>query len=55
MPVSIMTPSADRREQLNYANDWLLVFLDETGNETFAGTQPYFGIGGCAVLGAHYE
>jgi len=42
-------------QELKYANDWLLVFLDETGHETFAGNQPYYAVGGCAVLGAHYE
>lgn len=41
--------------ELNYANDWLLVFIDDTGHETFAGTHDYYGLGGCVVLGAHYE
>ena len=41
--------------ELKYANDWLLVFIDDTGHETFAGTQNYYGLGGCVVLGAHYE
>jgi len=42
-------------EELKIANDWLLVFMDETGHETFAGDHPYYAIGGCAILGAHYE
>lgn len=37
---------------LEYKNDWLLVFMDETGHEAFAGDQPYFAIGGCAMLGS---
>jgi hypothetical protein len=40
--------------ELQFRNDWLLVFLDETGHEAFAGNQPYYAIGGCVVLGAHY-
>jgi hypothetical protein len=42
-------------QELKYANDWLLVFLDETGHETFAGNQPYYAIGACALMGEHYE
>lgn len=41
-------------DQLNFRNDWLLVFMDETGHETFAGDHPYFAIGGCAMLGLHH-
>ena len=41
--------------ELKYANDWLLVFIDDTGHETYAGTHDYYGLGGCVVLGAHYE
>jgi hypothetical protein len=41
-------------DQLNFRNDWLLVFMDETGHETFGGDQPYFGVGGCAILGLHH-
>jgi hypothetical protein len=32
----------------------LLVFVDDTGHETFAGNQGFYGLGGCAVLGAGY-
>ena len=43
-------------QELKYANDYrLLVFLDDTGHESFAGDQPYYAIGGCVVMGAHYE
>jgi hypothetical protein len=35
------------------AND-LLVFVDDTGHETFAGNQGFYGLGGCAILGADY-
>jgi Protein of unknown function (DUF3800) len=41
-------------EELQFRNDWLLVFMDETGHETFAGDHPYFAVGGCAILGAHH-
>jgi hypothetical protein len=30
----------------------LLFFIDDTGNENFAGNQHFYGLGGCAVLGA---
>jgi hypothetical protein len=33
----------------------LLIFVDETGDERFAGTQDYYGLGGCAVLANRYE
>ena len=42
-------------EELHFENDWLLVFLDETGHETFAGNQPYFVVGGCALLGQDHR
>lgn len=29
----------------------LLVFIDDTGHEAFAGNQPYYGLGGCVVRG----
>lgn len=41
--------------ELKYRNDWLLVFIDDTGHETFAGTHEYQGLGGCVVLGTHYN
>jgi Protein of unknown function (DUF3800) len=41
-------------EELKVANYWLLVFMDESGHETFAGNQPYYAVGGCAILGEHY-
>jgi hypothetical protein len=33
----------------------LLFFVDDTGHETIAGAQGYYGLGGGAVLGAGYE
>ena len=33
----------------------LLIFVDDTGHETFAGNQGFYGLGGCAVLAIHYE
>jgi hypothetical protein len=42
-------------EELKIRNDWLLLFLDETGHETFAGNHPYYAVGGCGTLGANYE
>jgi hypothetical protein len=41
-------------EELKPGADDLLVFVDETGHETFAGNQGFYGLGGCAVLGAGY-
>jgi hypothetical protein len=41
-------------EELKFSNDSLLVFMDETGHETFAGDHPYFAVGGCAFVGAHH-
>jgi hypothetical protein len=41
-------------DELRFGNDWLLVFLDETGHEAFAGNQPYYAVGGCVLLGLHY-
>jgi hypothetical protein len=41
-------------DQLNFDDDWLMFFPDETGHETFAGDQPYFAVGGCVMLGAHH-
>jgi len=37
------------------ANGCLLVFVDDTGHETFAGDQSYYGLGGCAVMIEAYE
>jgi hypothetical protein len=42
-------------EKLKITNDRLLIFLDETGHETFAEDHPYYAVGGCVILGAHYE
>jgi Protein of unknown function (DUF3800) len=36
------------------AND-LLVFVDDTGHETFAGSQGFYGLGGCLALRWGYE
>jgi uncharacterized protein DUF3800 len=41
--------------ELKITNDRLLVFIDDTGHETFKGAHNYYGLGGCVVLGAHYE
>jgi hypothetical protein len=47
-----MTPAFD--EELRPDADDLLVFVDDTGHETFAGNQGFYGLGGCVVLGAGY-
>jgi hypothetical protein len=41
-------------EELTPGAEDLLVFVDDTGHETFAGDQGFYGLGGCAVLGAGY-
>jgi hypothetical protein len=41
-------------EELKPGADDLLVFVDDTGHERFAGDQGFYGLGGCAVLGAGY-
>ena len=41
-------------EELKPAANDLLFFADDTGHETFAGSQGFYGLGGCAVLGAGY-
>jgi hypothetical protein len=41
--------------QLSLAADCLLVFIDETGHETFAGDQNYYGLGGCALMVGTYD
>jgi hypothetical protein len=42
-------------EELKPERDDLLVFIDDTGHETFAGNQGFYGLGGCAILaGAGY-
>jgi Protein of unknown function (DUF3800) len=41
-------------EELKPSADDLLVFVDDTGHETFAGNQGFYGLGSCVVLGAHY-
>lgn len=43
-PCDVLQPEADD----------LLVFIDETGHEIFAGNQEFYGLGACAVLGAGY-
>jgi hypothetical protein len=47
-----MKPTFD--EELKPGADDLLVFVDDTGNETFAGNQGFYGLGACVVLGAGY-
>ena len=34
--------------------DYLVVFVDETGNDISDSSYPVFGLGGCAVLARHY-
>jgi hypothetical protein len=41
-------------EDLKPDADDLLVFVDDTGHETFAGDQEFYGLGACVVLGAGY-
>ena len=41
-------------EELKPGADDLIVFVDDTGHETFAGNHGFYGLGGCAVLGAGY-
>jgi hypothetical protein len=48
-----MKPTFD--EELKPGADDLLVFVDDTGHETFAGSQGFYGLGGCVVLAAGYE
>jgi hypothetical protein len=50
--LSSMQPSA--YEEIKPVADDLLLFVDETGHETFAGNQGYYGLGCCAVLGVGY-
>lgn len=44
----------ETEEEIQCAADDLLVFIDDTGHESFSGSQEYYGLGGCAVLSAHY-
>src|SRR5262249_27465172 len=56
--VDICTPMNrpdGRMTDLIAANGCLLVFVDDTGHETFAGDQPYYGLGGGAVMIEAYE
>lgn len=41
-------------DDINPDADDLLVFVDDTGHETFAGEQGYYGLGACIILGAGY-
>lgn len=41
-------------EDLRPDADDLLVFVDDTGHETFAGNQGFYGLGACVVLAAGY-
>jgi hypothetical protein len=47
-----MEPAA--YEELKPDADDLLVFVDDTGHETFAGNQGFYGFGAYVVLGAGY-
>jgi hypothetical protein len=42
-------------EELAAAPGDLLVFVDDTGHETFAGNQGFYGLGGCATTRLNYE
>ena len=42
-------------EEIKPAADDLLVFIDDTGHETFAGNQGFYGLGGCLTTGLAYE
>ena len=42
-------------EELAAAPDDLLVFVDDTGHETFAGNQGFYGLGGCVTTRLAYE
>ncbi len=42
-------------EEIRPGADDLLVFIDDTGHETFAGNQGFYGLGGCLVTGFAYE
>jgi hypothetical protein len=55
-PTALSTaPEAERYEEIKPRVDDLLVFVDDTGHETFAGNQGYYGLGGCVVTGLAYE
>jgi Protein of unknown function (DUF3800) len=41
-------------EELLPEVDDLLIFVDDTGHETFAGNQGYYGLGSCVILWAAY-
>src|SRR5579872_3288675 len=43
-----------RPPELKITGERLLVFVDDTGHETFKGSHDYYGLGGCVVLGADY-
>lgn len=47
-----MQPAA--YEEMKPDADDLLVFVDDTGHETFAGNQGFYGLGACIVLGEGY-
>jgi hypothetical protein len=53
-PGNLPSMPAPTYEELKLDADDLLVFVDDTGHETFAGNQGFYGLGGCAILGAHY-
>ena len=42
-------------EEIKPEADDLLVFIDDTGHETFAGNQGFYGLGGCLTTGLAYE
>jgi hypothetical protein len=48
-------PSMQPSEELKPDANDLLIFVDDTGHETFAGTQGLYGLGGCAMPGISYE
>ena len=42
-------------EEIKPAAGDFLVFIDDTGHETFAGNQGFYGLGGCLMTAFSYE
>ena len=47
--------NVDTPQELTVAPGCLLTFTDDTGHEQFAGDQPYYGLGSCAVPLEYYD
>lgn len=45
----------NKGEEIKSDTDDLLVFVDDTGHESFAGNQGFYGLGGCITTGLGYE